>query len=283
MIDIMLGLCDLNLYAFDAESINKKIAPNLGLVFANPRQSDMFNYNMAIANNILGYASQQKFLPSHLNTLIFVASPKPQQLKKEDLLLMDGNLSKVTKVFFSKTQAESWRFKKYELLNYGVPQEHFNVVNSYKERNNKILLLNLNNSGADGIKMLAQLLRNNNISFDVMNELPYDTSMINQIFNSYAICVELNDRNISNLLVSISCGCVGLSYGGNGISEAYQSVPNLYFANTIYDMANLIVSMSQNETIQECGDYFKKNFDFAEFKTKITELISNLNRETFYI
>jgi hypothetical protein len=97
----------------------------------------------------------------------------------------------------------------------------------------------------------------------------------------YFICV--NDRNISNLLVSISCGCVGLSYGGNNISETYRSVPNLYFGNTIYDIANLIVSLSKDDTTRECENYFREHFNFDTFKTKVTELISNLNRETFYI
>lgn len=283
MIDIMLGLCDLNLYAFEKDLIEKNIGTSLGLSFFRPNQIDLFHYNMAIANNILSYASNQKFLPSHLNTIIFVANNKPSQLKKEDLLLMDNNLSKVTKVFFDQQQAESWKFKDYKLLNYGIALDHFYITNEHSNRNKKALLLNFNGINNDGIRILSQILQNNNIKFDVINELPYNTEQIREIFNQYAVCVELNERNLSNVLVSIACGCMGLSYDANDLGQSYKAVPNLYFGKTIYDIANGIISLLNEHQPQDCREYLKEKFDFVSFKENITNLVQNLNKGTFYL
>lgn len=283
MIDIMLGLCDLNLYAFEKDLIEKNIGTSLGLSFCRPNQIDLFHYNMAIANNILSYASNQKFLPSHLNTIIFVANNKPSQLKKEDLLLMDNNLSKVTKVFFDQQQAESWKFKDYKLLNYGIALDHFYITNEHSNRNKKALLLNFNGINNDGIRILSQILQNNNIKFDVINELPYNTEQIREIFNQYAVCVELNERNLSNVLVSIACGCMGLSYDANDLGQSYKAVPNLYFGKTIYDIANGIISLLNEHQPQDCREYLKEKFDFVSFKENITNLVQNLNKGTFYL
>lgn len=283
MIDIMLGLCDINLYTFDNELVSNDIGTNLSLSFCRSEQIDLFHYNMAVANNILSYASNQKFVPAHLNTIVFVANNKPAQLKKEDLLLMDNNLSRVTKVFFEQKQAESWKFKNYELINYGVPSDHFYVSNPYETRNKKALLLNFGGINNDGIRILSQILQSNGVPFDVINQLPYNTEKIREIFNQYALCVELNERNISNVLVSIACGCIGLSYDANGLGTSYTSVPNLYFGKTIYDIANGVISLLSNQQPQDHTDYFKKNFDFAQFKDHITNLIKNLNKGTFYL
>lgn len=283
MIDVMLGLCELNLYCFDKDLIDKDIGPNLDLSFCHSHQIDLFNYNMAISNNILSYASNQKFLSAHLNTIIFVANNKPAQLKKEDLLLMDNNLSKVTKVFFDKKQAESWKFKNYELVNYGIPLDKFNVTSQYDERNKKVLLLNFNGSNNDGIRILSQILQNNNIPFDIINQLPYNTEQIRQMFNQYAICVELNERNISNVLVSIACGCIGLSYDANDLGVSYHAVPNLYFGKTIYDIANGVISLLSDQKPQDHTDYFENNFSFPSFKESMKNLTHNLNKGTFYL
>lgn len=283
MIDIMLGLCDLNFYSFEKDLVDKNIGTNLGLSFCRPNQIDLFHYNMAISNNILSYASNQKFLSAHLNTIIFVSNNRPSQLKKEDLLLMDNNLSKVIKVFFDKQQAESWKFKDYKLVNYGISLDHFYITNEYSNRNKKVLLLNFNGINNEGIRILSQILQNNNINFDVINELPYDTERARELFNQYSVCVELNERNISNVLVSIACGCMGLSYDANDLGQSYRAVPNLYFGKTIYDIANGVVSLLNQNTPQDCKDYLKENFDFISFKEHITNLVQNLNKGTFYL
>ena len=284
MIDIMLAQCELDLYAFDTDLVGKEISLNLGsLNFCYPDQVDLFHYNMAISNNILSYASNQKFIPAHLNTIVFVANNKPAQLKKEDLLLMDNNLSRVTKVFFSAQQVESWKFNTAETIPYGISLESFYITNPTETRNKKALLLNFNKVNNDGIRILSQILGNNNISFDVLTELPYSSQRIREIFNEYSLCVELSEKNISNVLTSISCGCLGLCYDANDLGMAYSSVPNLYFGKTIYDMANGVATLLQNELVQDHTDYFNSNFNFNTFKNKIKNLTSKLNKETFYL
>ena len=196
---------------------------------------------------------------------------------------MDNNLSRVTKVFFAAQQAESWKFKTAEIIPYGISSESFYITNPIETRNKKALLLNFNKINNDGVRILSQILNNNNIPFDVITELPYNAQHIREIFNQYSLCVELSEKNISNVLVAISCGCLGLCYDANDLGMAYSSVPNLYFGKTIYDMANGVSTLLQNGGVQNHTDYFNSNFNFDTFKNKIKDLTSKLNRETFYL
>lgn len=282
MIDILLGLCELNLYTFDNAIKYNNIPVNISLSILRPDQLDLLHFNLAMSNNVLSYASHPKFIPGHLNTLVCISHKKPAQLKKEDLLLMDRNLHRVKKLFFSQDQADSWKFQNTQTIEYGIPLEHFYAEES-SERSNKVLLLNFNKTNTEAIRIVAQILGNNNISFDVIETLPYNTHLIRETFNKYAVCVELNEKNISNALVAVACGCSCVVHNANEIRDTYGSVPNLYFGDNIQTIANQVVELSTQPKSNHYKDYYQEHFNFDKFRTSVTSTISQLNSETFYI
>lgn len=282
MIDILFGVCGLNLYAFDNEIKNHNIPTNISLSVLKSEQIDLFHFNLGISNNVLSYASNPKFISAHLNTLICIPNKKPPQLKKEDLLLIDRNLHRTKKLFFSQDHADSWRFHNTEVIEYGVPLDHF-YVDASAERKNKVLLFNFNKANTEAVRIIAHILQNREVEFDIIETLPYNTHLIRDTLNKYAVCVELNEKSISNALVAIACGCNAVAHNSNGLSTTYDAVPNLHFGDTVQAMADRVIALIKQPEINDYTNYYQQHFNFEKFRTRLTSVISQLNSETFYI
>jgi hypothetical protein len=276
LFDVLLSECEINL--FSSKGYNFLGLKNSHLTLLEGSQSDLFNYNVGMTNNIIGYSTQKKFAAMHLNSIIFTHSYKPQQIKKEDMVLLDQNLAREMKVFFANDVAESWRLNNRLVYNYGIPLDKF-----YQEQNvrdNRVLLLNLEQS--PNIEPLAQFLHSHNIQVDILTELHFDVDILRELFNKYAVCVDLGDHNIVNLLTAIACGCKGVTYATPMIMNNYASVPNIYTARTVQD---LITSIKQalESSLVEYKNYFESHFPFETFKQNTINLINKANNEAYII
>lgn len=277
LFDLHIGLCDQHTYCVDDKL--KISDENINLCCIQPNQTDLINFSCALSNNVLGYASNMKYVPLHINVGIFIHNKKPIQIKKEDLLLIENNLNKTKKVFFSKAIADSWRFKDVDIVRYGINRSHFYETNSVDDRSNKILLIAHNDQNLNIIK---QILLSNKIEFDMFDMSSINITKTRDTLNKYKICVDFSE-NIINLITAISCGCIGIAHNANNLQDSFNGIPNLYFGDSISDIIQTISNVQKNYHRLNITDYFESNFNFDTFATNITKIINYLNRETFYI
>lgn len=277
LFDVLLAECGIRLFSPKGYNFEGLGASNLSML--DNTQFDLFNYNVGISNNIIDYSSNKKFIPMHLNSIIFTHSYSPQQIKKEDLLLLDQNFTRETKVFFSANAAKSWRFTANNIVyNYGIPTNLLFKENNV--RNNRILLLNFEKSS--NIQSLAQFLVQHNIQVDIVENIHFDIQILRELFNKYDVCIDLGDHNIINLLVAISCGCKAITYNTDMVQNDYSSVPNLYAAKTVQDLIN-VIKQATIAPLNKYEEYIKTNYCFDKFKRTTLNLINQANNEAFII
>jgi len=275
--DLHIGLCRESLYCIDDKLlINDQ---NMRLSCIRSDQIDLMNFTSALNNNILGYASNMKYIPFHLNVGIFTHNNKPIQIKKEDLLLINNNLTRTKRIFFSKTIADSWKLPDAEIIQYGVDRSSFYETNPVENRTNKILLIS---HQSQNLNIIKQILLNNQIEFDVLDTIPFDVAEVRETLNRHKICIDFSE-NITNLITAISCGCVGISHNTNNLKDSFISTPNLYFGDSISDIIQITKSLQQTYVRSDIKNYFESHFNFNTFRDNITRIINTLHRETFYI
>jgi hypothetical protein len=250
---------------------------NMTLVDNN--QEHLFNYNLGITNNIIGYSTHKRFAVEHLNAIIFTHSYKPQQIKKEDVVLLDQNLRRDTKVFFSQDVADSWRLNNRVVYNYGVPTNK--LYPEKKVRSNKVLLLNFEKS--PNIEPLAQFLHSQGLEIDILTEIHFDIDLIRDLFNQYSVCIDLGEHNIINLLCAVACGCKVITYATPMIINNYTNTPNLYMARTVQDLISVAKQALISPLTETYTTHLELNYNFEKFKNHTSNLINQSNNEAYII
>jgi len=283
--DLLVSLCEINLFIVPDNPCVINNSESSTCYNFSSEQLNMFNFTGAISNNLLSYTSNQKFLTKHINTAIFVHEYKQQQIKKEDVLLINGHLSRVKKFCFSECVKNTWKNLDLYQINYGICQESFVVENSKENRSEKILIIS-NQKNNENTRILSQVLTNNNLSNDIIetSELSVGVEQTRTIFNKYKTCVALADVDYINILVAISCGS----------NVVYQSVipenqnllkdvPRLFLATHIEDLIAKIGAVSKINQYVNHQKYFQDKFNFSRFKSSIQTIVKELKTESFII
>lgn len=276
MFDVLLSECGIRLFSTNNYKFGGLKESNLTLV--NNMQQSLFNYNVGLTNSILKYSSNKYFSSMHLNSIICTHSYKPEQIKKEDLVLLNNNLSRELKIFFSEDVASSWKMNNRVVFPYGIPTDVF--YDEKNVRNKRILLLNLEN--LPNIEPLAQFLGNHEIEVDILTELNFDTAALRKLFNQYSVCVDLADHNIVNLLTAIACGCKCVTYATRMIIDNYSNTPNLYVARTVEDLI-LSIKQALSLNVIDSKEHMQTNHPFGVFKQNMLNIIEKNNSEVFLI
>jgi hypothetical protein len=277
MIDHCISAIDKHrYYMFGANKIDFQIENMIDLPDSH---LSLYNYNLCITNRILNYINNPTVKQFHLNTIILTHSHKPQNIKKEDTLLMSQRLKKEIKVFFSESSKDSWRLDNSIVLKYGVPSV-FNVVNDTSKRKD-VLILNYEN--LPHAQQIQAALINKNYSCDIMTSCRMPIENINNMLNNYKACIDLAEHNIFNLLCGVASGCTGLSIRSPTISEEYLNVNGLTFLNSvdeIFPVLSQVLDIGDEERKNSSDDILKK-FDFDNFSSKMRNIIQKANREAF--
>lgn len=276
LFDVLLAECGLNLFIPKSDRFVNLSSSNFTAL--NEDQYALFNYNVGITNNIIGYSNQKKYDALHLNTVIFTHSYKPPAIKKEDLVLLNNSVKNTDKVFFETGSRDSWKLNNSILINYGIPLDKFYSTNT--DRSDRVLMLNFDRN--PNIPTLIEFLEKHNIGVDIVQEISGDVDLLTELFNKYKVCIDLSDYNISNLLVCIACGCKAITYSTPMIMENYSNTPNLYTATTIQDLMSAIEKAMVAETI-DYVEFYEKQYNFVEFANKINNIITHSNNRAFIL
>jgi hypothetical protein len=239
----------------------------------------LYNYNLCITNRLLNYTSNPTIKQFHLNTIILTHSHKPQNVKKEDLVLMSQRLKKETKIFFSESAKNSWRLDNSIVLKYGVPRA-FQYVNSTTKRKD-VLILNCDNSPY--AQQIQATLIEKNYSCDIMSSFRIPIEVINSTMNNYKVCVDLAEHNVLNLLCGIASGCAGISIKSPITSEEYLNINGLTFINNIEEIFPALAQILDinDEERKNNSEAILNQFDFNNFSTIMSNIIQKANREAF--
>lgn len=276
--DLILSECGFNLFIGKAYKYTQTRHSKIRQV--TEEESDLFNYNVGISNNIIGYSGQKIFSALHLNSLIFTHSYRPKQVKKEDLVLINDNLSKEKKIFPTTKIANNWDLISGKIVvPYGIPTEKFYIDNEVK-RSDRVLLLNFENQPS--MENFAKILSDNGLEVDIITEFNCNIDLVRELFNRYKVVVDINDHNISNLLCASACGCQTITYMTEMITSNYSDLPNLFLAKSIKDIIDKCKYCLNEKTISS-KEYIENNFPFEPFKNKIIDMINEANREVFIL
>jgi hypothetical protein len=251
---------------------------NSNMMSLKNKNVSLFNYNLHITNNILGYTNQN-LKNFHINSIIVTHSGKPAYIKKEDLSLMNQRLGQEAKIFFTKSAAESWRFNNSILMRYGIPEVF--GFNKLTEDRKDVLILNYDNNPQ--VNQIKTALESSNYSCDIMTSCFLSTETINDTFNNYKVCIDLAEHNIINLLCSIASGCIGISMKPQYSADEYSDIEGLVFINGLNEL-NKVISNNVSVNSEQRKSNSKNvlgAFDFMTFKKSIDSIIEASNKEAF--
>lgn len=276
LFDHSLFELDNNYYIFGDNNINY----NMSNVIDLPKSyMNLYNYNLSLTSNIIGYSTSnlKKF---HINSIIFTHSHRPPFIKKEDASILNTNLSREFKVFFSQGAYDSWGMKnKSSFISYGIP-ELFRANNN--DRPKDILILNFDKAVHNS--QLYDVLKSNNYICDTLDSCQMNIETINNLFNQYKVCIDLAEHNIFNLLCAIAAGCCAITLKTPMLSNDYNNVPGLCMAETPADILGLIPgAIADTSKSATNSNQIKTMYDYTTFSTAIKHLIEQTNQEAFIL
>lgn len=271
----LFELVDHNYYIFNDNKLNYNISNVIDL----PKSYiDLYNYNLSITSNIISY-STSNLKRFHINSIIFTHSYRPHFIKKEDASILNNNLSREHKVFFSNEARDSWGMKnRSHVIKYGIPKA-FKVINN--DRPKDILILNLDKSIHNS--QLHRILQSN-YSCDMLDSYQMDIEKINETYNQYKVCIDLAEHNVSNLLCSIAAGCKAVTFKTAMINNEYGKISGLYLAESPADIPELVDNvLKNNSNISDNSSQIADMYDFDIFAEAINDLIEQTNKEAFIL
>ena len=234
------------------------------------KENFLHQYNMSVCNNILSHAQKSNnsaYLG--LNTICCIHSYKPINLKKEDLYLIDQNLTNTYKVFFCEHAQQSWGISaNTHVIEYGIPDI---FVNTNKNRQYTVGLFS-NNS--ESYKIIASILKEKNISYKLISNSPTVIDDLNECLYT----IEMNEPNLINSLCSRSCGCVNLMPRSKDLQENFAE--DIVLFNDINHMLSLITSDKHQDI-----DYnnIKNKYNYSEFQKNMSQICEQANNEVSLI
>jgi len=266
LFDILISQLPFNFFIISENGSGS--LDNISII--RPNDTNLYQFTLSLTNSILSYAKDKRFNQLGLNTIVFTHSEKPQHIKKEDLYLMDKNINSTNKIFFSEYAKNTWKFSnRSDIIKYGIPSNIF-FINKDIKRENKLLLLNLERRNVD---LLASILNQNNIPFDIVTDLTKD---IAATFNKYTVCLEMNEHNIINLICANACGCYGISPNTPMLLSDFNNL-DIKFLNNIELIIQEIRQLLDNPP--EINSNIIKSYDFESFSQYLINLIVSTNKE----
>ena len=108
---------------------------------------------------------------------------------------------------------------------------------------------------------LTESLKQKNLTCDCLDVYNSSIEDLNELFNNYKICIDLNIDNTINILCAIASGCIGII--PNTGSPEYKDLQGLFFINSLESIINTIDSiLNTSYNPQTASEDIKKAFPF---------------------
>lgn len=239
--------------------------------FIGSVDANMFQYGAGLYNNLIEASTDyENNTVLGTNTITMVHGPKPNQIKKEDLYLLNSKLANTTKIVFTPNTAQSWKINnKIYVMKYGV-----SIPDVTHEKKNKMLVFNMDNKN---ISIVENLLRYKKIEYDVASVL--DDNLIKSV-GDYKACLEMVESNVYNAIYASACGCNVILPSTEFIAQNYADIDNMYLFNSMSDLTN---------AVDKAMNFYAKphsmldKYSFETFSSMLTEVLQQSSKEVCYI
>lgn len=253
------------------------IASNLSVL--NSKYEDLYEYDIFFCNSVTtAIENRNQILGMHINPIISEMKPRPPQIKKEDLVLMNQQLAAIPKIFYDENCMQSWRLQNSNLINIGIPLELLQNSIPLQEREKHILIIGDRRNVL--VQQMLMFFKNNNIDCDVMSEFyQYSITEISNLFNQYQVMIDLTLTPMQ-ILSGLACGCRVVSLSTN------INFPYVEYGNSFQDIPVVAINAlkSTNEyPKKEINQYLDEKFNYDQFRNNISNFIDLQKRKAFFI
>lgn len=239
---------------------------------------DLYDYDMCCSNGITTYKDRSNLASAmHISNLFLEHNYRASNLKKEDLYIVNQNLSKIKKVFFNSFTAQSWGLHNSLVVEYGVPVDQFVPLDSEPE---KEVLISTSNQAIAG-QLQQHIINNLKLQVDCVESLGFaDIPYVNKLFNKYKIFINLTNNMIDSLCAASSGMDVLALAQIDPNDKKLNNVPNIKNCLNVNDIAAAIEAKVKNATKNNnANTYIKNNYSFDKFKAGMQGVFDTVKRE----
>ena len=273
LFDHILYLIDNNYFVFaDVPSISDNCK------CLRESHIDMYDYDMCCSNGILTYKDRSNLASAmHISNLFLEHNYRAATLKKEDIYIVNQNLSQTKKVFFNNFTAQSWALHNSLVVEYGVPVDQFVPLEPEPE---KEVLISTSNQAIAG-QLQQHIINNLKLQVDCVESLGFaDIPYVNKLFNNYKVFINLTNNMIDSLCAASSGMDVLALAQINPNDNKFNSVPNIQNCQSVNDIAAAVEAKVKNATKSNNANiYIKNNYNFDKFKTEMQGVFDTVKRE----
>lgn len=220
------------------------------------------SYGLSFVNNPINFGQNiHSYNKLYTNHILFFHKQLPAYLKKEDIYLINNDITKYPKYSFCPNLSGINNVK---YINYGFKT---NVINSYDNRPLDVVILY--STEARQADILKNTISSNGItcnSICITKESSYE-EIIKKI-NSAKICIDTTDYY--NVLFAVSCGCYGMTSIQTNDSEFIEVIDN--FHNCLSSIKKVLQLYDQNY-ITKAINYITTKYDYDLFKQTMSSII----------
>lgn len=240
---------------------------------------DMYDYDMCCSNGVLSYKDRSNLSSAmHINNLFLEHNYRASNLKKEDLYIVNQNLSKIKKVFFNSYMSQSWGLNNSLVLEYGVPVDQFIPLDSEPEK--EVLILSSNNQAIAG-QLQQHIMNNLKLQADCVESFGFaEIGQVNKLFNQYKIFINLTNNMIDSLCAASSGMDVLALAQVDPNDNKLNGVPNMQNYMNVNDIVAAIEAKVKNAAKNNnANTYIKNNYSFDKFKMGMQSVFDTVKRE----
>lgn len=223
-------------------------------------------YGLTIVNSPTDIAERlDSYRASYANKVIFIHNHPSPVFKKEDLYLINKEISKYK--IYSFISGIQNKFPTAEYMQYG-----FDTNNSYinsSERDIEICIISTENNKQ--VNSLKDFLDKKYKSIKVMlTTKQNNASDVIKTLNKTKVCIDMTSPY--NNLLAVSCGCVSVTNSLIADGKFIHSIGNI---NDLYNIINNINAQYDDKYIADTKSYIEKNYNYNKYKEKMTSIIEN--------
>jgi hypothetical protein len=223
-------------------------------------------YGLSIVSNPTDVAERlHSYKSSYSNKIIFVHHQPSPMFKKEDLYLINKEISKY-KIYTFIPDMQN-KFPTSEYIRYGFNES--NCHSSTSDRDIDICIISTDDNKQ--VNSLKSFLTKKYKSVEVILTLKQkNMADVIKTLNKTKICIDMNTPY--NNLLAISCGCVSITNSLISDGKFIYSIGNI---NDLYSVIDNINIKYNDEYINDSKSYINSNYNYNKYKQKMTSIIEN--------
>lgn len=244
---------------------------NQKIVTTTNNNIDLYNYDLLLSHNIFEAHKEQINIGLHINRIICHHSNSPWQLKKEDRIILQNQLSKTTIINFSNNRLS---YNKEHQIQYGIPLDIFSNTDISQKNHKKILI---SHNDINIFNMLQKTLSSDFICMEM--NLNDTVANINNALDSTNIYIDLTN-NYVNTLCALAKGCKCLITQ----QPPDKHLKDIYVFNNLNNITSNISNIALSTIdINNIRKYLDETYNFMSFQSNMNQIITHTAKKEAFV